>query len=267
MMSTAVADSPKMRSVRCRRRACTGERGGLNIATSTASAATTVKAARWCRKAITADEYISTSGRLLTSLIPARPPAQSLGALHAGLALQAPLARGAGRRRGPAGLRWLERAADELREPLAGLAAVLFLGTMIARDDEQRPIGGDAPSAESAQPRLDVRVERRAAREIEAQLYRGRHLVDVLAAWPRRAHEGPGQLAVRNCQVRVDRQWHGGAMRAARAFSPRPGRGRVRRPRSRPGARSPPGYRAPAGRAAAPGYVRHGRGRSARWRG
>src|SRR5207249_1355442 len=34
--------------------------GGLNSATSTASAATRVKAARWCRKAIAADAYISS---------------------------------------------------------------------------------------------------------------------------------------------------------------------------------------------------------------
>src|SRR2546429_1035865 len=49
-----------MRSVRCRRRACTTVSGGWNSATSTASAATRVKAARWCRKAIAADAYISS---------------------------------------------------------------------------------------------------------------------------------------------------------------------------------------------------------------
>src|SRR2546429_2702071 len=58
--STTTAATPKMRSVRCRRRACTTVSGGLNSATSTASAATRVKAARWCRKAIAADAYISS---------------------------------------------------------------------------------------------------------------------------------------------------------------------------------------------------------------
>jgi len=61
MMSTAAADSPKMRSARCSRRACGALSGGLNMATSTARAATRVKAARWWRKAITADEYMSSS--------------------------------------------------------------------------------------------------------------------------------------------------------------------------------------------------------------
>src|SRR5256884_623470 len=58
--SPTTAATPKMRSVRCRRRACTTVSGGLNSATSTASAATRVKAARWCRKAIAADAYISS---------------------------------------------------------------------------------------------------------------------------------------------------------------------------------------------------------------
>src|SRR5437763_1275567 len=58
--STTTAATPKMRSVRCRRRACTTVSGGLNSATSTASAATRVKAARRCRKAIAADAYISS---------------------------------------------------------------------------------------------------------------------------------------------------------------------------------------------------------------
>src|SRR6202050_141530 len=52
-------------SVRARRRACASESGGLNRATSTANLWTTVKAARWCRNAISALGYMAS---LLTSV-------------------------------------------------------------------------------------------------------------------------------------------------------------------------------------------------------
>src|SRR6516164_6802818 len=55
--STAPAAAPKMLSVRCSRRACCSDSGGLNSATSTASAETVANAATWWRNAIRADEY------------------------------------------------------------------------------------------------------------------------------------------------------------------------------------------------------------------
>src|SRR6266513_2100862 len=132
------------------------------------------------------------------SLVPARPGAQALGAPQARLVLEAPLAR---RARGFGGLtrfRGRECAADEVAEPLLRLAAVVLLGAVVARDDEDRALGGEA--------RLDGLRERRAAREIEAQLHRGGDLVDVLAARAARAHERQRQLAVRNLDASGDLQ-------------------------------------------------------------
>src|ERR1700735_432362 len=59
MISSRVAETPKIVSTRCMRRACATENGGLKVATSTASIATTVNAARWCRDASSADAFTS----------------------------------------------------------------------------------------------------------------------------------------------------------------------------------------------------------------
>src|SRR5256885_4415444 len=80
------------------------------------------------------------------SLVPARPGAQALGAPQARLVREAALAR---RARGFGGLtrfRGRECAADEVAEPLLRLAAVVLLGAVISRDDEDRaPRGGPPP--------------------------------------------------------------------------------------------------------------------------
>src|SRR5213595_2269417 len=88
------------------------------------------------------------------SLVPARPGAQALGAPQARLVLKAALAR---RARGFGGLtrfRGRECAADEVAEPLLRLAAVVLLGAVIARDDEDRALGGEAPPAQGPEARL-----------------------------------------------------------------------------------------------------------------
>src|SRR2546430_17490566 len=77
-------------------------------------------------------------------------------------------------------------------------SAVVLLGAVIARDDEDRALGGEPPPAQGPEARLDGLRERRAAREIKAQLHRGGDLVDVLAAPAAPPHERQRQLAVRN---------------------------------------------------------------------
>src|SRR5690349_19533756 len=120
-------------SVRSSRCACVSDSGGLNSATSTASAPTRVKAATWCRKAISAEEYMRPS-RL--SVIPAWRAPQPFGATLLRLVLEAPLVRSAARPGRPAHLGRDERTADQLGEALLGLAAVALLRAVIARDDE-----------------------------------------------------------------------------------------------------------------------------------
>src|SRR5579862_37932 len=138
MTSTAVAAMPKIMSVRCRRRACVTVSGGLKIATSTASAATTVKAARWCRKAMSADAGMGVTpcACVMSLLVPAGLVAQPFGACQAVLAREAPFARGARRTGRGAHLGDYQRAADEIRQPLLGIAPVALLGAMTAGDDE-----------------------------------------------------------------------------------------------------------------------------------
>src|SRR5882762_6831471 len=82
--------------------------------------------------------------------------AQALGAPQPRLVLQPALARGA---RGFGRLARFgdsERAADEVGEPLLSLAAVVFLGAVVARDDEDRAIRREPPPAQSLEARLDT---------------------------------------------------------------------------------------------------------------
>src|SRR5947207_12969212 len=140
------------------------------------------------------------------SLLPARPRAQSLGGPHAALVIEPALARP---RRGPARLARLggdEGAADELDQALLRIAAVPLLRAVAARDDQDRALRGEPSTAQGAQPCLDATRERRTALEIEAQLRRGGHLVDVLAAGTGGAHERERQLAVRNLDAVGDAQ-------------------------------------------------------------
>src|SRR6266513_5989890 len=162
--------------------------------------------------AIVADAYMSTllgvTGTSLPapSLVPARLGAQALGAPQARLVLEAALARRARGFGGLTRLRGRERTADEVAEPLLRLAAVVLLGAVVARDDEDHALGGEAPPAQGPEARLDRVREHRAVREIKAQLHRGRHLVDVLAARAARAHERQRQVAVGDLDTSGDLQ-------------------------------------------------------------
>src|SRR5471032_2732175 len=86
-------------------------------------------------------------------------------------------------------------------EPGQGLATVALLGAVIARDDENFSIADQAVAGQRAQARLGAFIERRATGQVEAQLRRGGHLVDVLAAGTGAAHETDADIAVR------DEQW------------------------------------------------------------
>src|ERR1700674_292448 len=140
------------------------------------------------------------------SVAPAGLGARALGAPQPRLVLEPALAR---RARGFGGLARFgdsERAPDEVGEALLGLAAVVLLGAVVARDDEDRAVRVESPPAQSLEARLDAVREHRAALEIEAQLHRGCELVDVLATRARGAHERQRQLAVRNLDASGDRQ-------------------------------------------------------------
>src|SRR6266436_9783395 len=115
------------------------------------------------------------------SVVPAGLGAQALGAPQPRLVLEAALARRARGYGGLARFRGRERAADEVAEALLRLAAVALLGAVVARDDEDRALGGEPPPAQGPEARLDSVREHLAAREIKAQLHRGCDLVDVLA--------------------------------------------------------------------------------------
>src|SRR5467141_1581118 len=119
--------------------------------------------------------------RARSSVAPTGLGAQALGALQPRLVLEAALARRARGFGGLARFRGRERAADEVAEALLRLAAVALLGALVARDDEDRALGGEPPPAQCPEARLDGVRERHAAREIKAQLRRGCDLVDVLA--------------------------------------------------------------------------------------
>src|SRR6266446_4761206 len=132
--------------------------------------------------------------------------AQALGAPRPRLVLESALAR---RARGSGRLTRFgdsERAADEVGEPLVRLAAVALLGAVVARNDEDRAVRGEPPSAQGLEARLDAVREHRAALEIKAQLRRGRDLVDVLPARAGGAYERQRQLAVRNLDASGDLQ-------------------------------------------------------------
>src|SRR5438876_539398 len=116
------------------------------------------------------------------SLVPGGLRAQALGAPHAPLALEPTLTRGPRRTARLARLGGDEGAADELDQALLRIAAVPLLRAVAARDDQDRALRGEPSTTQGAQPCLDATRERRTALEIEAQLRRGGHLVDVLAA-------------------------------------------------------------------------------------
>src|SRR5262245_27699401 len=104
------------------------------------------------------------------------------------LLFEAALLRRAGRLRslplpGPRG-----RLTEEPLEPLARRGAVLRLRAVRAAVDEEYAVGAHPSSGEAGESRLDL-LRKGGGRDIEPQLDRRRHLVDVLSAGPGGADE------------------------------------------------------------------------------
>src|SRR5690606_33441500 len=92
-----------------------------------------------------------------------------------------PLFRAEGRFGRAPGLLHLASAANQLGQALQGILAILFLGAVLLRLDDDHPVGGDAAVAQRQQAFLVERRQRRGT-DIEAQMQRAGHLVDVLPA-------------------------------------------------------------------------------------
>jgi len=114
-------------------------------------------------------------------VVPADPAAQPLGFLAVRLAGEPPLARGARGLGRSSALRLDQRSVNEVHEPAVRFAAVLFLGTVIASNDQQRALLRNAATGEFAQPFFSGAVQHGSACKIETQLHGGCDLVDVLA--------------------------------------------------------------------------------------
>ena len=94
-----------------------------------------------------------------------------------------------------------QRAANEVREPFLGIAAILLLGAMPTRDEQYAAILVEALTGESSQAGFDTLIERLCSGEIEAQLHGGGDFVDVLAAWAGRADEAQLEIGVRDLEL------------------------------------------------------------------
>ncbi len=157
---------------------------------------------------------------------------------HAGpltLRLQPPLLRAAARLRRPAGLR-AERLGDERHEPRPRRLAVLRLRAVLAAVHDEHAVTGHAAACERRKARLHVRGERRG--DVEAQLHGRGHLVHVLPARARRAHEAFLVFVRRDDEAGGDGN-HGVS---------RPRRGTRERPQVRPRGRARTRARAADGR-------------------
>src|SRR5215471_14140200 len=109
------------------------------------------------------------------------------------LQARAPGARGrAGR---PARYGRRRRAADQLDQAFARIDAILRLGAVALRRDHQHAVGGHPPSGEPFEANAHVGRQGR-TRDVEAQLDRGRKLVDVLPAGTGRADEAFLEVAL-----------------------------------------------------------------------
>ena len=82
-------------------------------------------------------------GRKFDSVVPSGLGAQALGRAPLGFLIEPALARGAAGFGRLARLGGEQRAAHQISKALLGLAAVAFLGALVARDDEQVTLGGE----------------------------------------------------------------------------------------------------------------------------
>src|SRR5262245_5972159 len=109
--------------------------------------------------------------------------------------LLAPTLGGAGRlRRTPWRRRRRGRPADQVEEPLAGVLAVANLGAEAGGGDDEHAVCGQPASREPLQALAHVLWQRLRGAHVEAQLYGGCNLVDVLPAGTRGAQERLPQL-------------------------------------------------------------------------
>src|SRR3546814_7747585 len=80
---------------------------------------------------------------------------------------------------------------DEVRQSLARVLAVALLGAEALRAEHQHAVAGDAPIAPGQQAFAHRFGQRRRIGDVEAQLHRRGHLVDVL---PARSEEHTSEL-------------------------------------------------------------------------
>src|SRR5690606_27231499 len=109
------------------------------------------------------------------------PPPPSLDRRPLALPLKPPLLRTQRRLGRAPGLFHLASAANQLGQALQGILAILFLSAVLLRLDDDHPVGSDAAVAQRQQAFL-VELRQRRGTNIEAQMQRAGHLVDVLPA-------------------------------------------------------------------------------------
>src|SRR5690606_7748957 len=126
-----------------------------------------------------------------------------------------------GRARGPGGdarLRRTQAGVDERVQAFARVLAVALLGAEALGLDHQHALVGQAPVAAGQQALAHRLGQRRRVGHVEAQLDRGRDLVDVLAAGAAGADEAFDDFAFGYLDVHGRRR-HVAGMRARRLQS------------------------------------------------
>src|SRR5690606_28695758 len=131
----------------------------------------------------------SPGSRLRSIPIAAAASAAALDVTAFALGVEATLLRRAGWPGGDALFRRVQAGFDEVRQPLARVLAVALLGAEALRAEHQHAVAGHAPVAPRQQAFAHRFGQRRRIGDVEAQLHRRGHLVDVLPARPRRTHE------------------------------------------------------------------------------
>jgi hypothetical protein len=92
---------------------------------------------------------------------------------------------------------------DEVRQAFARVLAVALLGAETLRVEHQHAVAGDATVAPGQQAFAHRLGQRRRVGDVETQLHCGGHLVDVLPARPRGAHEALDDFMFRDADRRL----------------------------------------------------------------
>src|SRR5216683_6254551 len=129
------------------------------------------------------------------------PASQLLDLCAPGLAFEALFLRAPGRPGRPALPRHGRRARDELVQARERRFAVALEAAVLLRLDDEDAVARDALIARAQEPRLPMPGERGGA-DVEAQVHRRGHLVDVLAPRSLRANRADLDLALGNCDCR-----------------------------------------------------------------